>query len=140
MYRTLIALIALAAGTAAVRADVVEDARIARDLAISSLERLDAIAEPASGPIALAEQLRLEVHVPLLSYYAAFDRYENYDRADMLRFQSCFIVMTVEVDRFSNEVEYALKVGKPLPEMVNRQAYETAREACNTALKAASRP
>lgn len=140
MYRMLIALVLLASGSAAAHGDVVEDARMARDLAISSLARLEAVTDPTSDPIATGEQLRLEVHLPLLSYYAAFDRYEDYDGADVLRFQSCFMVMTVEVDRFSNEVEYALKSGKPLPEMANRAAYERALEACNTTLKAASKP
>ena len=140
MWRTLIALTMLAAGSSAAHADLLEAARAARDLAVSSLDRLEAITEPTSDPLALAEQLRLEVHVPLGSYYASLDRYEGYEGADVLVFQACFMEVTIEVNRFDTEVEYALKSGKPLPEMTNRADYIAALERCNTALKTATKP
>lgn len=140
MWRTLIALTMLAAGSAAAHADLLDIARTARDLAVSSLERLDAVTEPTSDPLALAEQLRLEVHRPLQSYWAGLDHYEGYEGSEVLQFRACLLEVTFEVDRFSNEVEYALKVDKPLPEMANRADYVAALERCDTTLKTATKP
>ena len=140
MYSTLTVIVMLATGNTVAQAGAIDDARVARDLAVASLERLDAITGPTSDPLALAEQLRVEVHMPLLSYHSGLSHYAEYEGSEVLPFVACFMEVTVEVDRFSNEVEYALKVGTTLPEMVNRAEYTAALGRCNIALKTASKP
>ena len=137
MHRTLFAVLMFATGSSAAYAGALEDATAARNLAVSSLAHLQAVVAAGGDPRAVAEQLRTEVHVPLLKLYSMGD--VSYDRSELLPFQTCFAA-GFAVDGYSNEVEYALKMEISVPEMLNRAEYTAALDTCAAALKAATKP